>query len=108
MATVYRFSACVVILAFATHRAAAADMTLAVKAQAILKANCSRCHGQEGPAKGKFDYVLDRDKLVARKKVVPGNPAASELYERIRKGEMPPKGQPIRPDPSELALLTQW
>src|SRR6266851_5636145 len=105
--TAYHFSACVV-LAFASHRAAAADMTLAVKAQAILKASCSRCHGQESPAKGKFDYILDRDKLVAHKKVVPGNPAESELYQRIRKGEMPPKGQQIRPNPSELALLQHW
>ena len=46
--------------------ARAADAELAAKAQAILKANCSRCHGQETPAKGGFNYVLDRDKLVAR------------------------------------------
>src|SRR5260370_41077905 len=99
--TAYHFSA-YVILAFASHRAAAADTTLAVKARAILKANCSRCHGQESPAKGKFDYILDRDKLVALKKVVPGNPAEPELYQRIRKAEIPPKGQHIRPNPSEL------
>jgi WD40 repeat protein/mono/diheme cytochrome c family protein len=106
--TASRFAAYVLVLALASQSASAAGTELAVKAQAILKANCSRCHGQESPAKGKFDYVLDRDKLVLRKKLVPGNPAKSELYERIRTGEMPPKGQRSRPDSSEVALLKQW
>src|SRR5260370_2449680 len=95
--TAYHFSA-YVILAFASHRAAAADTTLAVKSRAILKANCSRCHGQESPANGKFDYILDRDKFVALKNLVPANPAGSVLYQRIRKGDTPPKVQHIRPN----------
>ena len=32
--------------------------------------------------------MLDRDKLVARNKVVPGSPAESELYQRVHSGEM--------------------
>ena len=35
------------------------------KAQAILKTYCASCHSA-GNAKGGFDYVLDRDKLVSR------------------------------------------
>ncbi len=86
----------------------AADADLAARAQAILKANCARCHGFESPAKGGLNYILDRDKLVARHKLVPGNPAESEIYQRIRHGEMPPKDRQPRPSPDELALLQQW
>ncbi|MGH7222748.1 MAG: hypothetical protein ACRELF_05950, partial [Gemmataceae bacterium] len=45
---------------------------LAHKAQTILKANCHRCHGRDGAVEGGLNYILDRDKLIARKKVLPG------------------------------------
>lgn len=62
------FAASLVLAAtLLSSSARAADAELAAKAQAILKANCSRYHGLEAPAKGGFNYVLDRDKLVARK-----------------------------------------
>jgi mono/diheme cytochrome c family protein len=85
-----------------------ADAGLATRARAILKSNCARCHGQDGVAKGKFGYVLDRDKLVARNKVVPGSPAESELYQRVASGEMPPPGKTPRPGKDEVALLKRW
>jgi mono/diheme cytochrome c family protein len=81
---------------------------LATRAQAVLKANCYRCHGQNGVAKAKFGYVLDRDKLVARNKVVPGSPAESELYQRVESGEMPPPGKGPRPGKDDVALLKRW
>jgi WD40 repeat protein len=98
----------VLLLAIHFGPARADDESLGVKAQAILKANCYRCHGQQGMAKGGFGYVLDREKLVARNKVTPGKPADSEIYERIRKGEMPPQSQKARPSPDDLAVLRQW
>jgi WD40 repeat protein/mono/diheme cytochrome c family protein len=81
---------------------------LAVKAHAILKANCHRCHGQDGALEGGMNYVLDRDKLIARKKIVPGKPDASPLYQRIARGKMPPEGETPRPTKEEVALLEQW
>jgi hypothetical protein len=87
--------------------ALAAD-SLATKAQAILKTNCYRCHGQEGMAKGGFGYVLDREKLVARNKISPSKPAESEIYQRVLKGEMPPASQKTRPSSEDLVVLRQW
>jgi mono/diheme cytochrome c family protein len=85
-----------------------ADPALAVKAQAVLKTHCHRCHGQDGVAKGRFGYVLDRDKLIARNKVVPGSPSESELYQRVASNEMPPPGKTPRPGKDDLALLKRW
>jgi mono/diheme cytochrome c family protein len=85
-----------------------ASTTLARKALDTLKTHCYRCHGDGGAAEGGFNYVLDRDKLVARKKVVPGDAEHSKLYRRVSKGEMPPAddGGPL---PAEAtALLKQW
>ncbi|HYT89974.1 MAG TPA: c-type cytochrome domain-containing protein, partial [Gemmataceae bacterium] len=80
----------------------------AVKAQAILKVYCHRCHGENGSAKGKFSYVLDRDKLIARGKIVPGNATESELYQRVQSGEMPPSGKNPRPSKDDIATLREW
>ena len=95
-------------LATAPVGPARGNADLPARAQAILKAHCYRCHGQNGVAKGKFGYVLDRDKLVARNKVVPGSPAESELYQRVESGEMPPPGKGPRPGKEELAVLQRW
>ena len=47
------------------------------------------------------------DRLVARKKVVPGKPDESELFQRVLKDEMPPARAP-RPDARDVALLRRW
>ncbi|MBI1916106.1 MAG: WD40 repeat domain-containing protein [Planctomycetes bacterium] len=86
----------------------AAEPPLAERARALLERYCSRCHGSGGPAKGGFDFVLDHDRLVAHNKIVPGKPAESELYLRLVRGEMPPKGKAPRPAPAEVALLKDW
>jgi mono/diheme cytochrome c family protein len=93
------------VLLIATTHARAADKELAAKAQAILKTHCYRCHGQDGSVEGALNYVADLGKLVARKKVVPGNAAASRLYKRIDDETMPPPGEKPRPSPEELAML---
>jgi hypothetical protein len=80
---------------------------VAVKAQAVLAAHCSACHAG-GKAKGGFGYALDRDRLIARQKVVPGKPADSELYERVRSGEMPPAGSKARLGETDRAALKEW
>lgn len=98
-----------VVLLVACALPARADNTqLAAKAQAVLKTHCYRCHGKDGADKGGFTYVLDRNKLVARNKVVPGQPGDSELMRRVRAGEMPPPEQKVRPTKDDLATLEQW
>jgi len=88
--------------------ATAADPALAAEAAGVLKAHCARCHGPDSPGKGGFSFVLDRDKLVARTKVVPGRAADSKLYKRVRDGKMPPRGVNPRPGPQDVAILRRW
>src|SRR5437016_4412318 len=86
---------------------AAADEPLAAQAHAVLKQHCAQCHGDNGSAKGGMSYILNRDKLVERGKLVPGDVAESEVFQRIQQGEMPPAKQP-RLQPAEIALLKKW
>lgn len=81
---------------------------LAAKVQAVLKTHCSRCHGQPGTAKGGFDHILDRDKLVAGNQIVPGKPRDSQIIQRILDDSMPPREVKIRPGKDDLAILEQW
>jgi WD40 repeat protein/mono/diheme cytochrome c family protein len=88
--------------------AAEPDPALASKAHAILNANCHRCHGQDGAVEGGMNFILDRDKLVARKKVVPGKPDESPLFKRVSTGKMPPAGEQPRPSDADVEILRQW
>jgi mono/diheme cytochrome c family protein len=81
--------------------------SLAARAAATLRSHCGACHGPGGSGKGGFNYLLDRDRLLARGQVVLGKPADSPLWQRIDDGEMPPAKKPrLRPD--ETALVRQW
>ena len=78
MSTKLALVAPALLLAIASpSRAADEPMELAAKAQAVFKAHCYKCHGQDGAIEGGMNYIADLGKLVARKKVVPGDPAAS-------------------------------
>jgi mono/diheme cytochrome c family protein/uncharacterized membrane protein len=65
---------------------------LALAARRVFKDACAGCHGPQLPKpKGRFGYVLDLKRLAANPEmVVPGKPGESELYEIIRRDEMPP------------------
>jgi mono/diheme cytochrome c family protein/DNA-directed RNA polymerase subunit RPC12/RpoP len=81
---------------------------LAKKWREILKNHCYRCHGDNGAAEGGFNYVLDRDLLLARKKIILGDAESSKLYRRILNQEMPPEGEQPRPTEDELRWIRQW
>ena len=78
---------------------------LASAAQGILKERCFSCHGEGGSNEGGLNYVLNRKRLI-RELVVPGSAESSKLFERIKKGEMPPDGDRI-PE-TELETLHKW
>jgi serine/threonine-protein kinase len=82
---------------------------IAARARAILERNCFRCHGQDDEAEAGV-YVLDRDRLLARKKVVPGDPDGSRLVQRLtsNKNPMPPRDESPRPSAEEIAQIRQW
>ena len=81
---------------------------VAARAHSILKQYCYRCHGQDGSLEGGMNYILDRDKLLSRKKVIPGNPRTSPLYKRVAAGKMPPPDVTHRPSAADVAVLKQW
>src|SRR5262245_38446756 len=89
-------------------RAADTPADLAAGAKKVLAANCFRCHGENGSSEGKFADILERDKLVARKAVIPGSALKSPLVKRAVDGEMPPEKEKPRPTRADLAALEKW
>src|SRR6202043_291882 len=81
---------------------------LARQARDVLQTNCHRCHGKDGAMEGGFNYVLDRSRLIARKKITPDQLDHSALFRRVLDGEMPPADAQPRPGPDEVAVLRQW
>lgn len=81
---------------------------LARQALTILQNHCHRCHGKDGSIEGGLNYVLDRDRLVNRRKIVPGDAAKSPLFAKIVSKKMPPSSEKSRPTTEEIALLRKW
>ena len=76
-------------------RAAEVPPDLSKKALAVLNTNCHRCHGQAGAVEGGMNYILDREKLLLRKKIVPGQAASRPSTGRSRPGRCrPPASSP--------------
>jgi tetratricopeptide (TPR) repeat protein/mono/diheme cytochrome c family protein len=83
---------------------------VAAKARAVLQTHCHRCHGLDGTNEGGLNFVLDRSRLVSRKKIVPGDAAKSRLFRRMTNSDdpMPPGGEKPRPGADEIALVRRW
>jgi hypothetical protein len=78
----------------------------------ILSENCLYCHGQD-PAKREADLRLDvRDAAVAARAIVPGDPGASAILERIHSTDddvvMPPPASNRRLSADQKRLLERW
>ncbi|MGJ8681290.1 PSD1 and planctomycete cytochrome C domain-containing protein [Paraglaciecola sp.] len=79
----------------------------------ILNENCTGCHGGVGKQSG-VSFIFREEALgrghSGRLTVVPGNPDASGLIERIESKDpairMPYKAPPLKPE--QIALLRQW
>src|SRR5262245_62103376 len=102
------------VLAFPAAAPAAAppssarDGELARQALAVLEKHCHRCHGKDGSVEGGLNYVLDRGRLINRRKIVPGDPAKSPLLAKVVSGKMPPRYEKVRPTKDEIAVLRKW
>jgi uncharacterized membrane protein len=79
--------------------AAAGERDLAADVLAVFSAKCASCHGPNlVRPKGRFGYVLDLARVAGnREMVVPSFPEESELWELLRRGEMPPEESPTGP-----------
>src|SRR5262249_54495594 len=96
----------VAVIGVSLGRAAAAPPEeLARKARDVFATHCHRCHGKEGTNEGGFNYVLDRQRLVQRRKIVPGDPAKSRLFRRLSSADdpMPPAEEKERPGAADVA-----
>jgi mono/diheme cytochrome c family protein/uncharacterized membrane protein len=91
--------------------AAAGERDLAKEVHSVFSAKCAGCHGPNlAKPKGRFGYVLDLGR-VARdpEKVVPSFPDESELWELVRRGEMPPEESPTGPLSNvEKEIIHAW
>ncbi len=100
----------VLLTAPAVVRAQVDRQELAAKARGLLQTHCYRCHGQEGANEGGLNFILDRDKLVERRKLVPGEPDKSRLFKRVTNPDdpMPPADEKVRPGQDDIRLLREW
>src|SRR6476646_4897886 len=75
------------------------ERDLASETLGIFSAKCAGCHGPNLPKpRGRFGYVLDLARVAANPEmVVPRTPEESELWEFVRRGEMPPDDAPTGP-----------
>jgi serine/threonine-protein kinase len=89
--------------------AAAAGPALASRVKEIFRTRCYACHG--GSKTNAGIKALDRDLLVQKKKkVVPGRPDDSELFQLLTADDdsaMPPPGQPRLPA-EEIDAVRRW
>lgn len=85
-----------------------AEQGVAQAAETVLRKYCHRCHGEQGSNEGGFNFVLNRDRLVADEYVAPGNPDGSYLLKRMLEREMPPEGEEPLPREVEIAQVRQW
>ncbi len=81
---------------------------IAKKAQGVLKTHCYKCHGEAGAVEGGFNYVADLERLIQRKKIVPGRADDSPIYKRINNGSMPPPDVKSRVSDADKLVLKQW
>ncbi|HET6574506.1 MAG TPA: c-type cytochrome domain-containing protein [Fimbriiglobus sp.] len=83
-----------ILTLLAAGPASAAD-DLAARAKEVFRGRCAECHSGTKARAGV--NVLDRDRLIAKEKVVPGKPDDSPVYQLISatdESAMPPKGRP--------------
>ena len=90
------------------------------KAQAVLEKHCSRCHQvgklgkREKPAKGFGDVLQLHDLAANTKRILPGNPDGSPMFQTIANKQMPydvyQEGDYEKPSPSEedMMALRDW
>jgi formylglycine-generating enzyme required for sulfatase activity/mono/diheme cytochrome c family protein len=83
-----------------------AQDALAIQARAILKEHCFVCHGEDGAAEGGLNFILDRQRLVGRKIILPKDPQKSKLFQQVKSGNMPKGDEPL--SAANIETLRKW
>jgi hypothetical protein len=80
--------------------------------ESMLRTNCGGCHGNEAEQNSQcragMCYIEDIDELITNGKIVPGDPNASLLYQRISRDEMPPAGVTPRLNDDQVQDVAQY
>ena len=97
------------IMLFCSAVGVAEDTVFEADARRVLKTWCWHCHGEDSELQGGLDARFVKQLLKGGQSgpaIVPGDPAASLLLQRISSGEMPPtdKKVPAR----DLQILQHW
>jgi hypothetical protein len=91
--------------------ATAGDVDFERDVAPLLVRHCASCHSAAEGA-GKLDLTRRASALAGGESgspaIVPGDPAASHLIERLRAGEMPPEGKGRPLAAAEVARLEAW
>ena len=86
------------------------DLTFERDVRPILKRHCFHCHGEGEKLKGGVDLRLrrfmEKPSEEGAHPLVPGKPEESEMLTLVREGEMPAKGDKLKP--AEIATLEKW
>ena len=94
-----------------TLRAADPQRDLASEVRAVFASRCAGCHGPNlAKPRGRFGYVLDLKRVASNPEmVVPGSAGESELWELVRRGEMPPEDSPTGAlTASQKEVIRSW
>ena len=94
-----------VVLGFGT---ADAQQNLAQQAYAIFEQNCLNCHGEHGQFTE--EIIIEHTALIETGVVVPREPGASELYQRLIENRLErrmPRGQPPL-TPAAIDTIRRW
>ena len=84
---------------------------IASAARAVFAARCTECHGADlAQPEGRFGYVLDLAHVAANPEmVIRSSPDESELWELVRRGEMPPADASAGPlSQQEKEIIRSW
>lgn len=84
---------------------------VAAAALAVFSAKCADCHGpQLAKPEGRFGYVTDLRRVASNPElVIPSLPDESELWEHVRRDEMPPEDAPSGPlSMAEKDVIRAW
>ena len=76
----------------------------------LFRTTCVACHNSSDP-KGGLDLATATTAFEPGDdgpRIVPGQPAASLLLERLVDGSMPPRGKRPRPTPSQISSVRRW
>ncbi|HEX4588774.1 MAG TPA: c-type cytochrome domain-containing protein, partial [Gemmataceae bacterium] len=87
------------VAAFVIGPGSAPAGDLAAEVRTVFATKCTACHGADlAKPKGRFGYVLDLVRVAGDpEKIIRGAPEESELWELVRRGEMPPEDSPTGP-----------